>query len=109
MIANFNEFNQLEKPSLILTNPEEIPIKPIDDSYIKNYVFNPKFNDISEITFDLYEHNGNDGNIFEGYKKLFQRMRVSVSGYGSWIISQATERKSNNGESNYKQVVLKST
>ena len=109
MIANFNEFNQLEKPSLILTNPEEIPIKPIDDSYIKNYVFNPKFNDISEITFDIYEHNGNDGNIFEGYKKLFQRMRVSVGGYGSWIISQATEHKSNNGESNYKQIVLKST
>ena len=108
MIANFDDFNRLKQPSLILTNPEEIPISYIDEAYIKNFIFKPKFNDISEITFDIYEHSFN-GEIFEGYKKLIQRMRITVEGYGSWIISEVVEKKSNVGDANYKSITLKST
>ena len=108
MIANFDDFNRLKQPSLILTNPEEIPISYIDEAYIKNFIFKPKFNDVSEITFDIYEHSFN-GEIFDGYKKLIQRMRITVEGYGSWIISEVVEKKSNAGEPNYKSITLKST
>ena len=108
MIANFDDFNRLKQPSLILTNPEEIPISYVDEAYIKNFIFKPKFNDISEITFDIYEHSFN-GEIFKGYKKLIQRMRITVEGYGSWIISEVVEKKSNVGDANYKSITLKST
>lgn len=108
MIANFDDFNRLKQPSLILTNPEEIPISYIDEHYIKNFIFKPKFNDISEITFDIYEHSLN-GEIFKGYRKLIQRMRITVEGYGSWIISEVLEKKSNVGDANYKSIALKST
>lgn len=108
MIANFDDFNRLKQPSLILTNPEEIPISYVDEAYIKNFIFKPKFNDISEITFDIYEH-FEDGQIFKGYKNLIQRMRITVEGYGSWIISNVTEAKSNVDDVNHKSVTLKST
>ena len=108
MIAKFDDFNRLEQPSLVLTNPEEIPISFIDEHYIKNFIFKPKFNDISEITFDIYEHFKN-GQIFKGYKNLIQRMRITVEGYGSWIISNVTEAKSNVDDVNHKSVTLKST
>ena len=108
MIAKFDDFNRLEQPSLVLTNPEEIPISYIDEAYIKNFIFKPKFNDISEITFDIYEHFEN-GQIFKGYKNLIQRMRITVEGYGSWIISNVTEAKSNVDDVNHKSVTLKST
>lgn len=108
MIAKFDDFNRLEQPSLVLTNPEEIPISYIDEHYIKNFIFKPKFNDISEITFDIYEHSLN-GEIFKGYRKLIQRMRIAVEGYGSWIISEVLEKKSNVGDANYKSITLKST
>lgn len=108
MIAKFDDFNRLEQPSLVLTNPEEIPISYIDEHYIKNFIFKPKFNDISEITFDIYEHSLN-GEIFKGYRKLIQRMRITVEGYGSWIISEVLEKKSNVGDANYKSIALKST
>ena len=108
MIANFDDFNRLKQPSLILTNPEEIPISYIDEAYIKNFIFKPKFNDISEITFDIYEH-FEYGQIFKGYKNLIQRMRITVEGYGSWIISNVTEAKSNVDDVNHKSVTLKST
>lgn len=108
MIAKFDDFNRLEQPSLVLTNPEEIPISYIDEHFIKNFIFKPKFNDISEITFDIYEHFEN-GQIFKGYKNLIQRMRIAVEGYGSWIISNVTETKSNVDDVNHKSVTLKST
>ena len=108
MIAKFDDFNRLEQPSLVLTNPEEIPISFIDEHYIKNFIFKPKFNDISEITFDIYEHFEN-GQIFKGYKNLIQRMRITVEGYGSWIISNVTEAKSNVDDVNHKSITLKST
>ena len=108
MIAKFDDFNRLEQPSLVLTNPEEIPISFIDEHYIKNFIFKPKFNDISEITFDIYEH-FEDGQIFKGYKNLIQRMRITVEGYGSWIISNVTEAKSNVDDVSHKSVTLKST
>ena len=108
MIAKFDDFNRLEQPSLVLTNPEEIPISFIDEHYIKNFIFKPKFNDISEITFDIYEHFEN-GQIFKGYKNLIQRMRITVGGYGSWIISNIIETKSNVDDVNHKSVTLKST
>ncbi len=107
MIAKFDDFNRLEQPSLVLTNPEEIPISFIDEHYIKNFIFKPKFNDISEITFDIYEH-FEDGKIFKGYKNLIQRMRITVEGYGSWIISNVTEAKSNVDDVNHKSITLKS-
>lgn len=108
MIAKFDDFNRLEQPSLVLTNPEEIPISFIDEHYIKNFIFKPKFNDISEITFDICEHFEN-GQTFTGYKNLIQRMRITVGGYGSWIISNVTEVKSNIDDVNHKSVTLKST
>ena len=108
MIAKFDDFNRLEQPTLVLTNPEEIPISFIDEHYIKNFIFKPKFNDVSEITFDIYEHFEN-GQIFKGYKNLIQRMRIAVEGYGSWIISNVTETKSNVDDVNHKSVTLKST
>ena len=107
MIAKFDDFNRLEQPSLVLTNPEEIPISFIDEHYIKNFIFKPKFNDISEITFDVYEH-FEDGQIFKGYKNLIQRMRITIEGYGSWIISNVIEAKSNVDDVNHKSVTLKS-
>lgn len=103
MIAKFDDFNRLKEPILILTNPEGDAIGILDEKYIKNLVFNPKFNDISEISFDFYKHES------DVYKKIYPKMRISVEGYGSFIISSFTEHQSNDGNLDYKPITLKST
>lgn len=103
MIAKYDDFNHFCQPVLTLTNPEGNALGICDENYIKNFIFTPRFNDVSEISFDFYENDS------PAYRKIKPRMRISVEDYGSFIISTVHEYTSAGDSLNYKSVTLKST
>lgn len=98
MIAKYDDFNRFCQPVLTLTNPEGNALGICDDNYIKNFIFTPRFNDVSEISFDFFENDS------PAYKKITPRMRIFVEGYGSFIISTVREYTSAGDSLNYKSV-----
>jgi len=94
----FDIFNRPEKPQIILTKPSGEQVFEIGD--YTNLITNMKYNDVSEISFDIYEKDVEEYELIKGKKY------VNILTYGIFIISSAVE--TDDGLSKYKTVTCKS-
>jgi len=101
MQTNFNYFGQAEKPQVILTKSDGTQVSEI--VYYDNLVINDKYNDVSEISFNIYK----DGdNSYPDYDLVVGKKYLEIDGYGIYIVDDYVEV--NDGIFVYKSVKVKS-
>lgn len=103
MQFSFDKFNRVDIPRLFLCNPNFVELYVINPSTLPK--LSMKFNDISEMEFELYEKDVN-GNLVPGYSMIQKNMVVLMDGFGYWVISST--KTVNDGSTEKKTVFCKS-
>lgn len=103
MQFSFDKFNRVDIPRLFLCNPNFVELYAINPSTLPK--LSMKFNDISEMEFELYEKDVN-GNLVPGYSMMQKNMVVLMDGFGYWVISST--KTVNDGSTEKKTVFCKS-
>ena len=103
MQFSFDKFNRVDVPRLFLCNPNFVELYAINPSTLPK--LSMKFNDISEMEFELYEKDVN-GNLVPGYSMMQKNMVVLMDGFGYWVISST--KTVNDGSTEKKTVFCKS-
>lgn len=95
---SFDKNGRYEYPVLVLANIDKTELSLMEQT--RNLVITPRFNAISEVTFDLYkEYNGLS---VPYYDMIMKNKLVHIEGWGWWIIYKITE--SFDGGVPYKEV-----
>lgn len=91
MIQKFNFFHQYESPTFILCNPDKSQISAF---IANNRSINLKFNDVSEISFDISDKYQDEFGVTQDffYYDLFQGKRlILVENIGYFVIQSVSE------------------
>lgn len=99
MQFTFDKFNRYEIPRAFLCNPNFVELYPITP--VAGPKLSMRFNDISEMEFDIYEHD-EKGNAVPCYSMLQKNMIVMLDGFGYWVITTVGEHS--DGTTNKKSV-----
>ena len=93
MIVNFSDikfdtYGNIEDPTIILKNLDETVICTLGNYY--NLKLNLKFNNISEVTFDIPAHFIEDGNTIKTpfYSHISGMKLVEIEPFGNFILSK---------------------
>lgn len=99
----FDYFQKQEIPTLILCNPNRVPVASLKGCYdVKNII---RYNAISELSFTMPRQD-EEGNVLSGFEKLEIKMIVYVKNMGYYIVSECNGEY--NGYTPVKQVVCQS-
>lgn len=94
MIARFDYFNKFENPILSLCNPNHKVIG-ILDGYIKNLKLTFVFNEIWELTLDVYKHKGKQE--LPCFDLIQSKRKILVEEVGYFIIDKITKNTGDDG------------
>lgn len=102
MITTFDIFNRVEKPAIILTNPNRVELYPLDGICYETKL-SLKFNAVSELSFKYPRSIDNGKTTLAAYEFLRSKRLIFVQNIGYFIIFKADEVV--NGGVPVKQVV----
>ena len=96
MVSFFDDYGIYENPDFFLHNPDR---KFINGFVATNRHLTLRFNDLSELSFDIYQYLDRDGKAIEqpAYSKIETRRLVRVENIGWFRIADVSENEGESG------------